>query len=314
MITKLIEISVVVPVYNEENNIEIFTEQTVKAIENLNISYEILFILDPSTDNSLEKIKEQIKKNANIKLILFSRRFGQQVATMAGINNCKGENCVIIDCDLQDPPKLIVNLYKKLKDGYDVVVAKRKKRFGETIIKKIVSQAGYYFINKITDIEIPRDTGDFRIISKKIINELKKIDETSYFLRGLVSYIGYNQTYIEYDRDERKSGKGKYNQYFGSLKIGFDGIFGFSSKPLTYIFLFGICLSFFSFITALYYLYQKFFLNITPGLSTTIIFISFFSGVQIFILGVIGEYVGRIYNEVKKRPKYIIDKKINFDD
>ena len=134
---KLIDISVVVPVYNEENNLETFAEQTTMAMESLNVSYEILFILDPSTDNSLEKIKEQIKKNANIKLILLSRRFGQQAATMAGIYNCKGENCVIIDCDLQDPPKLIVDLYKKLKEGYDVVVAKRKKRSGETIIKKI---------------------------------------------------------------------------------------------------------------------------------------------------------------------------------
>jgi dolichol-phosphate mannosyltransferase len=233
---------------------------------------------------------------------------------MAGIHNCIGESSVIIDCDLQDPPELIASLYNKLKEGYDVVTAKRIGRQGETVIKKIISKLGYWLINKITDISIPRDTGDFRIISKKIINELKKINEQSFFLRGLVSYIGYKQTFIEYVRDKRIDDSGKYNKYFGSLKIAFDGIFGFSSKPLTYIFLFGICLSFFSFIIALYYLYQKFFLNVTPGLSSTIIFISFFSGIQIFILGIIGEYIGRIYNEVKKRSNYIIDKKINFND
>jgi len=311
---KTVEISVIVPVYNEAKNIELFTYKTVETIKALVVSYEIIFVLDPSSDSSLEKIQEHISKNSNIKLILFSRRFGQPAATMAGIHNCIGESSVIIDCDLQDPPELIASLYNKLKEGYDVVTAKRIGRQGETVIKKIISKLGYWLINKITDISIPRDTGDFRIISKKIINELKKINEQSFFLRGLVSYIGYKQTFIEYVRDKRIDDSGKYNKYFGSLKIAFDGIFGFSSKPLTYIFLFGICLSFFSFITALYYLYQKFFLNVTPGLSSTIIFISFFSGVQIFILGIIGEYIGRIYNEVKKRYNYIIDKKINFND
>jgi dolichol-phosphate mannosyltransferase len=311
---KTVEISVIVPVYNEAKNIELFTYKTVETIKALVVSYEIIFVLDPSSDSSLEKIQEHISKNSNIKLILFSRRFGQPAATMAGIHNCIGESSVIIDCDLQDPPELIASLYNKLKEGYDVVTAKRIGRQGETVIKKIISKLGYWLINKITDISIPRDTGDFRIISKKIINELKKINEQSFFLRGLVSYIGYKQTFIEYVRDKRIDDSGKYNKYFGSLKIAFDGIFGFSSKPLTYIFLFGICLSFFSFITALYYLYQKFFLNVTPGLSSTIIFISFFSGVQIFILGIIGEYIGRIYNEVKKRSNYIIDKKINFND
>ena len=311
---KLVEISVIVPVYNEAKNIELFTCKTVETIKALGVSYEIIFVLDPSSDSSLEKIQEHISKNSNIKLILFSRRFGQPAATMAGIHNCIGESSVVIDCDLQDPPELIASLYNKLKEGYDVVTAKRIGRQGETVIKKIVSKLGYWLINKITDISIPRDTGDFRIISKKIINELKKINEQSFFLRGLVSYIGYKQTFIEYVRDKRIDDSGKYNKYFGSLKIAFDGIFGFSSKPLTYIFLFGICLSFFSFITALYYLYQKFFLSVTPGLSSTIIFISFFSGVQIFILGIIGEYIGRIYNEVKKRSNYIIDKKINFND
>lgn len=310
---KQFDISVVVPVYNEENNIERFTKRTVDVLETMDVKYEILFVLDPSTDNSFKKIQKQINDNNNIKMILLSRRFGQQAATMAGIHNCSGTNCVIIDCDLQDPPELIKDLYIRLKEGYDVVVAKRRSRKGETIIKKFINKVGYWIINKITDISIPRDTGDFRIISRKIIDELVKINEQSYFLRGLVSYIGYKQTFIEYHRNERSEDKGKYNRYFGSLKIGFDGIFGFSTKPLTFVFFMGLFLCFFSFLISVYYIYQKYFRDITPGLSSTIIFISFFSGVQLFSLGLIGEYIGRIYNEIKKRPNFIVDKKYNFD-
>ena len=311
---KQIDISVVVPVYNEENNIETFTKRTVDILKSMDVKYEILFVLDPCTDNSFKKIQEQINDNNNIKMILLSRRFGQQAATMAGIHNCSGINCVIIDCDLQDPPELIKDLYARLKEGYDVVVAKRRTRKGETIIKKFINKVGYLIINKITDISIPRDTGDFRIISRKIIDELVKINEQSYFLRGLVSYIGYKQTFIEYHRNERSEDKGKYNRYFGSLKIGFDGIFGFSTKPLTFVFFMGLFLCFFSFLISIYYIYQKYFRDITPGLSSTIIFISFFSGVQLFSLGLIGEYIGRIYNEIKKRPNFIVDKKYNFDN
>tara|TARA_X000000950_G_C13787228_1_gene607796 strand:+ start:158 stop:1102 length:945 start_codon:yes stop_codon:yes gene_type:complete len=311
---KQVKISIVVPVYNEEKNIKKFLERTVSSFKNIIVDYEILFVLDPSTDSTFDIIVDQIKLNNKIKLLTLSRRFGQQAATMAGIHNCTGDYCVIIDCDLQDPPELIVDLYNKLLDGYDVVTAKRKKRYGETVLKKIITKIGYRLINRITDIEIPKDTGDFRIISKKVINELKKINEPSFFLRGLVSYVGYNQTFVEYDREERFDGEGKYNRYIGSLKIAFDGIFGFTSKPLTFVFISGIFLCFFSFIIAIYYLYQKIFTNIVPGLSSTIIFISFFSGIQLFSIGLIGEYVGRIYDEIKKRPNYIIDKKINFDN
>ena len=311
---KLSKISIIVPVYNEEKNIKKFLERTELSLKSINVDYEILFVLDPSTDSTFEIINDQIKLNKKIKLILLSRRFGQQAATMAGIHNCTGDNSVIIDCDLQDPPELIVDLFNKLQEGYDVVTAKRKKRYGETILKKIITKVGYWFLNKITDIQIPRDTGDFRIISKKVIGELKNINEPSFFLRGLVSYVGYKQTFVEYDREERFEGKGKYNRHIGSLKIAFDGIFGFTSKPLTFIFISGIFLCIFSIIISIYYLYQKIFTNIIPGLSSTIIFISFFSGIQLFSIGLIGEYVGRIYDEIKKRPNYIIDKKINFDN
>ena len=180
---------------------------------------------------------------------------------------------------------------------------------------KIVSKIGYKLINSLSDINIPKNTGDFRIISKRIINELKKFDEKEAFLRGLVSYIGFKQKHILFDRDERNKGKSKYNQYFGSFKIGINGIVGFSSKPLFFMTIVGFSLSLISFFLGGWYFIQKMIgINLTPCLTTTVILISFYSGIQLFGLGLLGEYVGRIYEQVKKRPKYILDKKINFNE
>lgn len=309
------KISVVIPVYNEEENIKIFLERTVATINKIKIDYEILFIADPCEDKTEEIIKEHISENSKIKLIVLSRRFGQPAATMAGIQNITGDRCVIIDCDLQDPPELIFDMNKKIDDGFDVVLTRRKSRKGETIIKKIITKVGYIFIEKITDIKIPKDTGDFRIVSKKIIENLKKFKEPNAFLRGLVAYVGFKQTFIEYDRDERHEGNSKYNKYLGSIKIAFNGIFGFSSKPLFLMSILGFSFALLSFLVGIYYIIIKLIdPNVTPGLSSTILFITFFSGLNLFGLGLLGEYVGRIYDEVKGRPNFIIDKKFNFDE
>ncbi|MDA9650330.1 glycosyltransferase family 2 protein [Candidatus Pelagibacter sp.] len=309
------KLSIVVPVYNEENNIKIFLERLKSTLNRINIDYEIIFALDPSSDNTEKIILDEIKKNNKIKLIIFSRRFGQPAATMAGIQNATGNRCVIIDCDLQDPPELIYEMNKKIDEGFDAVLARRSSRKGETFIKKIITKIGYSFIEKITDIKIPKNTGDFRIISKKILDNLKKFKEPNAFLRGLVAYIGFNQTFVEYDRDERVEDKSKYNKYIGSIQIAFNGIFGFSSRPLFIMSLVGFFFAFISFIIGLYYIVTKFIdPQLTPGLSSTILFISFFSGINLIGLGVLGEYVGRIYDEVKGRPEYIIDKKFNFDE
>tara|TARA_B100000768_G_C11273669_1_gene374719 strand:+ start:928 stop:1863 length:936 start_codon:yes stop_codon:yes gene_type:complete len=309
------KISVVIPVYNEEENIKTFLERTVATINKIKIDYEILFIADPCEDKTEEIIKEHISENSKIKLIVLSRRFGQPAATMAGIQNITGDRCVIIDCDLQDPPELIFDMNKKIDDGFDVVLTKRKSRKGETIIKKIITKVGYIFIEKITDIKIPKDTGDFRIVSKKIIENLKKFKEPNAFLRGLVAYVGFKQTFIEYDRDERHEGNSKYNKYLGSIKIAFNGIFGFSSKPLFLMSILGFSFALLSFLVGIYYIIIKLIdPNVTPGLSSTILFITFFSGLNLFGLGLLGEYVGRIYDEVKGRPNFIIDKKFNFDE
>ena len=309
------EISIVVPTYNEEENIKPFLQRTEKVLDKLGKSYEIIFALDPSSDNTEKIILDEIKRNKNIKLLIFSRQFGQPAATMAGISSCKGSYCVIIDVDLQDPPEIIENLYNKIISGYEVVYAKRKSRKGETFFKKIISSIAYYLINKFSDIHIPRDTGDYRIFSRRVINHLVKLNESHGFLRGLVAFVGFNQSFVMYDREERFSGKSKYNKFFGSLKIGFNGLIGFSSKPLFLMSVSGFLIAMLGFLLGIWYIFQKITdINLTPGLTTTVILISFFAGVQLLGLGLLGEYVGRIYDEVKQRPKYILDKKINFDD
>lgn len=309
------KISIITPVFNEEENIKIFVKRTVATLNKIDANYEIIFVADPGQDDTEQLIQQEIKENNKIKLIVLSRRFGQPAATMAGIHNSTGNFCVIIDCDLQDPPELIQKMYNKVIEGNDVVYAKRTKRKGETFLKKIVSKFGYKIIESISDVKIPRDTGDYRIISKKIIHHLKTLNETNAFLRGLVAFVGYRQTFIEYERDERKEGSSKYNKYLGSLKIAFNGIVGFSSKPLFLMSLVGFFFAIISFLIGVYYIYQKITNpDITPGLSSTILIISFFSGIQLLGLGLLGEYIGRIYDEVKNRPNFIIDKKYNFDE
>ena len=306
-----VDLSVVVPVYKEEENIRPFLKRLEATLEALPGTHEILFCLDPSPDRTEAVILEEINRSPQIKLLVFSRRFGQPAATMAGILTCAGQTCVVIDVDLQDPPELIPAMYAKLQAGYEVVYAKRRSRKGETLFKRMISAAGYYVINRLTDIHIPRDTGDFRIMTRRVIEELRRLNETHGFLRGLVAYVGFRQTFVEYDRDERSHGRGNYNRFTGSLKIGLNGLIGFSSRPLQLMSLAGGLLAGFSFLLGGWYVFQKLIgMNLTPGLSTTVLVVTFFAGVQLLSLGLIGEYVGRIYDEVKRRPLFIIDRKV----
>jgi polyisoprenyl-phosphate glycosyltransferase len=309
------EISLIVPVYKEEANIRPFLARAEAVFETMGKSYEIIFTLDPSPDRTEEIILEEINRNQNIKLMVFSRRFGQPAATMAGILTCTGETCVVIDVDLQDQPELIEQMYAKLSDGYEVVYAKRRSRKGETLVKRIISHVGYTLINKFSDVQIPRNTGDFRIMTRRVIEELRSLNENHGFLRGLVAYVGFKQTFIEYDRDERFAGVGNYNRLTGSLKIGLNGLISFSSKPLFVMSICGFILAGLSFLLGAWYVLQKLIgIELTPGLSTTVLVVSFFAGVQLLGLGLIGEYVGRIYDEVKGRPMYIVDKQVGLED
>jgi glycosyltransferase involved in cell wall biosynthesis len=306
-------LSIIVPVYREEGNVRPFLARAEAVFERMQVDYEIIFALDPSPDKTEEVIQEEISRNPKIKLLVFSRRFGQPAATMAGILSCTGKTCVVIDVDLQDQPELIEQMHAKLVEGYEVVYAKRISRKGETLIKRMVAHVGYSLINKLSDVQIPRNTGDFRIMTRRVIEELRRLNESHGFLRGLVAYVGFKQAFIEYDRDERYAGVGNYNRFTGSLKIGLNGLISFSGRPLFLMSISGFVLAGFSFLLGAWYVLQKLIgIDLTPGLSTTVLIVTFFAGVQLLGLGLIGEYVGRIYDEVKRRPMYIIDKKINF--
>lgn len=308
-------ISIVVPVYREERSIAPFLSRLEPVMETMGITYEVIFSLDPSPDRTEEIILREINRNPAIKLLVFSRRFGQPAATMAGILCSTGNTCVTIDVDLQDQPELIEQMYSRLKDGYEVVYAKRRSRKGETWVKRLVSYLGYFVINRLSDVEIPRDTGDFRIMTRRVIEELRSLNESHGFLRGLVAYVGFKQTFIEYDRDERFTDTGKYNRLIGSLKIGVNGLVGFSSRPLQLMSFAGSVFAGISFFLGVWYLVKKLMGASLPlGFPTTLLAITFFSGVQLLGLGLIGEYIGRIYDEVKHRPQSIVDRKINFDE
>lgn len=304
------DISVVVPVFNEEQNIPIFLKRLLPVLELIG-KFEIIFVMDPGSDNTELAIQKAMSQRNEVKYLKLSRRFGQPAATMAGIYHASGAYVVVIDVDLQDPPELISELYDRAREDFDVVYATRNSRDGETWIKKWVARAGYKIINKLSDVQIPVNTGDFRIMSRRVVDELKNLNENHAFLRGLVAYVGFRQTQVYYDRDKRFYGKSNYNKFFGSLKIGLNGLIGFSSKPLTYMSFFGLLISLISFIVGIWYFIQNIFdFNLTPGLSTTVILITFLAGIQLLSLGLLGEYISRIYDQVKNRPIYIVDKKL----
>ena len=307
------DLSVVVPVFKEADNIAPFLERIESVLTGLGCSYEIIFCLDPGPDRTEQVILEGIHRNPNIRLVVFSRRFGQPSATMAGLLLCRGATCAVIDVDLQDPPELIPEMHARLREGYEVVYAKRRSRKGETAIKRAVAKFGYWVIARLSDVQIPRDTGDFRIMTRRVIEELRRLNETHGFLRGLVAYVGFNQTFVEYERDERARGRGNYNPFVGSIKIGLNGLISFSSRPLQLMSLTGALVAGFSFLLGAWYVIQKLIgMDLSPGLPTTVLVVTFFAGVQLLSLGLIGEYVGRIYDEVKRRPMFIIDRKVNF--
>lgn len=306
------DLSVVVPVYKEEANIRPFLQRVEAVLHNMGRTYEVIFCLDPSPDRTEGVILEEIDRNPNLKLLVFSRRFGQPAATMAGLLMCSGVSCVVIDVDLQDPPELIRGMYSRLQEGYEVVYAKRRSRKGETLMKRVVAKIGYEVIARLSEVKLPRDTGDFRIMTRRVIEELRRLHETHGFLRGLVAYVGFKQTFIEYDRDERVHGRGNYNHLTGSLKIGLNGLISFSSKPLQLMSIAGALFAGLSFLLGAWYLFQKLIgIALTPGLPTTVLVVTFFSGLQLLSLGLMGEYIGRIYDEVKRRPVFIIDRKVN---
>ena len=302
-------ISVVVPVFKEEANIDPFLEKLIPVLDDINLEYEVIFSMDPSSDGTEKTIVSHLEQNPRIKLLRFSRRFGQAMSTLAGIEYSSGDAVVVIDVDLQDPPELIKTMVQKWREGYDVVMAQRRSRQGETLVKRLVSYLGYQVINRIADVKIPPNTGDFRLMSRKVVREIVRLKEMNGFLRGLSAVVGFKQICIPFDRDARFSGKGNYNQFFGSIRIGLNGIFGFSNFPLTLSTQFGFIVAGLSFLVAIAYLILKIWgVPFPTGNPTIVIIVLFLGGVQLISVGILGEYIGRIYEEVKDRPKYIVEK------
>ena len=305
--SNIVELSIVVPVYNEVGNIPEFLTRVIPIlVENVE-TYEIIFSVDPSTDGTEDLIEKAHDLNPNIKMIKFSRRFGQPTATLAGLDFCTGRAALVMDVDLQDPPELIPELLTKWKEGFAVVYAKRRHRDGETWLKKFTSKVGYGLIDRFGDVKIPRDTGDFRLIDRIVIDELKRFPETHGFLRGLVALVGYKQTEVIFDRPARHSGKGNYNRFFGSFKIGLNGIIGFSSALLNLSTVLGFFAAITSFILGVSYVVLQLFGQPFPvGNPSVVAVVLFVGGLQLICLGIIGQYIGRIYDEVKQRPRYIV--------
>ena len=303
-----IELSIVVPVYSEEDSIAVFHSRLLSSLQNITNRFEVIYCLDPSPDKTEEIITSWCEMDKRIALVKFSRRFGQPAATIAGIKMSNGSKVAVIDADLQDPPEILIEMYRKILDGYDVAYGERISRRGETHSKKFISTLGYKLINSSSEVAIPPNVGDFRMMSRRVVNQLNLLTEAHGFLRGLVAYVGFPQIAIKYEREERISGFGKYNRYLGSLKIGLNGLIGFSSKPLVFMSVIGALISGSSFIVGTVYLIQKLLgFSLNPGLPTLVILVTFLSGVQISALGLIGQYISRIYDEVKSRPMYIID-------
>jgi dolichol-phosphate mannosyltransferase len=302
-------LSIVVPVYKEERNVPEFLRQVQPIAGALTQDYEIIFALDPSPDRTEEVVMAERARDPRIKLLRFSRRFGQPMATIGGLEHTTGEAVIVMDVDLQDPPQLITQMVEKWREGYDVVLPQRRERVGEPWIKKLVAATGYKVINRIADVKIPPNTGDFRLMSRRVVEEVVRLKESHGFLRGMVAAVGFRQCIIPFDRPARFAGATNYNRFFGSLRIGFNGIFGFSSYALTLSTQFGFAIAGVSFLVAIIYLILK--LRGFPfpiGNPTTVILILFLGGIQLISIGILGEYIGRIYEEVRSRPKFIVDR------
>ena len=305
MAASKIDLSVIIPIYNEEMNLVPMNNRIIAALSPLGIPYEIVYVNDGSKDNSLPIIMGLSEENASVNYIDFSRNFGHQIAISAGLEHAMGERIVIMDGDGQDPPELIPDLLKKSLEGFEVVYAKRKKRKGESFLKKLTAKLFYRFLANITQIEIPLDTGDFRLIHRKVQKVLLNMPEQHKYLRGQIAWIGFNSTFVEYDREERMGGNTKFT-YGKMMRFATDGISGFSNWPLKVATMLGFAVSGIAFMLIIYSLYQKFFGFTEVGWTSLHISVLFLGGVQLLGIGILGEYLGRVSENVKNRPTYIV--------
>ena len=300
-------ISIVVPCHNEESVIDIFLEKIFEVLQAIGKSYEIVFVNDGSKDNTLHVLQKKAKKYESVRVINLSRNFGKEAAMTAGIDMTLGEVVVPIDVDLQDPPELILEFVKKYEEGYDVVVGKRTDRTADSTAKRVSAETFYKLHNKISDIEIPHNVGDYRLMSRRVVDELKKLPETQRFMKGLFAWLGFKTAVVPYKRDERVAGDSSFNGW-KLWNFALDGITSFSTAPLRVWLYVGTVLSLIAFVYGSFIVLKTLIFGVdSPGYASMVTIILFLGGIQLMGIGILGEYIGRIYIESKNRPVYIIE-------
>ncbi|MBT4733107.1 glycosyltransferase family 2 protein [Candidatus Woesearchaeota archaeon] len=308
-------LSIVIPCFNEEEVIGETIDRLLyfcNKIENINI--ELIFVDDGSKDNTLVLLKKISETDNRVKIISLARNFGHQVAVTAGIDSTNGDAVVLIDADLQDPPEVIGDMIHKWREGYDVVYGTRTDRAGESAFKRATAKSFYRLLNKLSDVPIPLDTGDFRLMSRKVVDVLKNMPEKDRFIRGMVSWVGFKQTGVLYKREKRFAGESKY-PFRKMLRFAIDGILSFSSKPLKISVWIGLLCAFLALTGIISVIYLRVFTNTwVEGWTALMIAILFMGGIQLVSIGILGEYIGRIYNESKRRPLYTVEKYIGFNN
>jgi dolichol-phosphate mannosyltransferase len=301
-----IDYTIIVPVYNEEAVIAACHERLTQVMSAVQGTYELLFVNDGSHDKSILILKEIASSDKHVQVVDFSRNFGHQIAISAGFASARGKAIVVIDADLQDPPEVIPDMIAKWKEGYEVVYGKRAKREGESAFKKATSKLYYRLLSSITDVTIPVDVGDFRLIDRKVCDALNQLKEKHRYVRGLISWLGFKQTEVTFTRAPRFAGSTKY-PLKKMISFAMDGIISFSSKPLKLATVPGVVMSLCGFIYFLVIIFQKIFLHTTVvGWASTMCAILFLNGYTLIVLGIIGEYLGRLFDEAKGRPLYVI--------
>ena len=305
-------ISIVVPVYNEEEIIGKTSSRLIETADGWEEDYEIIFVNDGSTDHTFQILEKISDNNTQIKVISFSRNFGHQMAFTAGLDYSKGDAIIVIDGDLQDPPEIMTQFIQKWTEGYKVVYGKRIKRKGETFFKLITANLFYRIMEKLSDTKIPRDVGDFRLMDRAVVEKIKNMRERHRFIRGMVSWVGFKQTFVEYVRDERVAGVTKY-PFKKMLIFALDGIFSFSTIPLKAVTQLGFLVTGFTFIYITYIVVNRLLGYGVPGYASIIISVLFLGGVQLLSIGILGQYIGRIFEEIKDRPLYIVERTINIE-
>lgn len=307
--------SIVGPVYNEEGNLTALYEQVQQTMDQTGEAWELILINDGSRDRSADLMRDLHQHDSRVKNVYFAKNFGHQLAVTAGLDYTQGDAVIIIDTDLQDPPEVILQMIDKWREGYEVVFAVRAERQGETWFKKTTAKLFYRLIHRITDMDIPVDTGDFRLMDRKVVNTLRRMRERHRFIRGMTSWVGFQQVGVTYVRQQRQAGETKYT-FRKMLKFALDAITGFSYFPLQLATYVGFSIAGLSTLAALAVVYSRLFTPDRPflGQATTLVTVLFLGGVQLITLGIIGEYLGRIYDEVKGRPLYIVSHTDGLDD